>query len=69
MCTGVLPATGKEAYTPARGRLILSNGYCEGGCAEREPQALPQPQVLRQGPPPQEPVRQAPMPRAVRLPG
>ncbi|PZG51504.1 hypothetical protein C1I98_08380 [Spongiactinospora gelatinilytica] len=30
----MLPASGPDAYTPARGRLIVSNGYCDGGCAE-----------------------------------
>ena len=35
VCQGVLPADGREAYTPLRGRLILTNGYCPGGCAER----------------------------------
>ncbi|MGI5271841.1 hypothetical protein ACQEUU_21995 [Nonomuraea sp. CA-218870] len=35
VCQGVLPADGREAYTPLRGRLILTNGYCAGGCAER----------------------------------
>ncbi|RBQ19269.1 hypothetical protein DP939_15145 [Spongiactinospora rosea] len=30
----MLPASGPDAYTAARGRLIVSNGYCDGGCAE-----------------------------------
>jgi hypothetical protein len=34
MCRGVLPASGKESYTASRGRLIVTNGYCSGGCAE-----------------------------------
>lgn len=34
VCRGVLPASGKESYTAVRGRLIVSNGYCAGGCAE-----------------------------------
>ncbi|MDF5757062.1 hypothetical protein P3X83_31075 [Spongiactinospora sp. TRM90649] len=42
MCTGVLPASGSDAYTTARGRLIVSNGYCEGGCAERQATAVAQ---------------------------
>ncbi|TDD02982.1 hypothetical protein [Nonomuraea diastatica] len=52
MCQGVLPASGKEAYTALRGRLIVSNGYCGGGCAERRAEeeaaqrvARPQPQA------------------------
>ncbi|RSN06454.1 hypothetical protein DMB42_24470 [Nonomuraea sp. WAC 01424] len=39
MCQGVLPASGKEAYTSLRGRLIVTNGYCAGGCAERRAEA------------------------------
>lgn len=35
VCQGVLPASGRDAYTPLRGRLIVTNGYCGGGCAER----------------------------------
>jgi C4-type Zn-finger protein len=35
VCRGVLPASGKDSYTPLRGRLIVTNGYCAGGCAER----------------------------------
>lgn len=35
VCQGVLPATGRESYTTLRGRLIVTNGYCGGGCAER----------------------------------
>ncbi|MBB6347175.1 hypothetical protein ACWGH8_21530 [Nonomuraea muscovyensis] len=25
------------AYTPARGRLIVANGYCRGDCSDAEP--------------------------------
>ncbi|GAA1617192.1 hypothetical protein GCM10009733_011920 [Nonomuraea maheshkhaliensis] len=39
MCRGVLPASGKESYTASRGRLIVTNGYCSGGCAEAVGQA------------------------------
>jgi hypothetical protein len=35
VCQGVLPASGRESYTTLRGRLIVTNGYCAGGCAER----------------------------------
>ncbi|NJP91629.1 hypothetical protein HCN51_19560 [Nonomuraea sp. FMUSA5-5] len=42
MCQRVLPATGKESYTPLRGRLIVTNGYCAGGCAEVTEQTLTQ---------------------------
>ncbi len=56
VCQGVLPASGREAYTTARGRLIVTNGYCEGGCVERV--ALRQQQHQQQ---PVEVVRQAPV--------
>ncbi|MFG6200996.1 hypothetical protein [Nonomuraea sp. JJY05] len=29
-CQGVIPATHPAAYTAARGRLIVANGYCQG---------------------------------------
>ncbi len=61
VCQGVVPATGKEAYTPLRGRLILTNGYCSGGCAERraEEQAQQQTQQMAR-PEPVAPVQVAP---------
>ncbi|GAA4100137.1 hypothetical protein GCM10022248_84910 [Nonomuraea soli] len=37
VCQGVLPATGRDSYTPLRGRLIVTNGYCRGGCAQQRP--------------------------------
>ncbi|MEU6716523.1 hypothetical protein ABZ897_34085 [Nonomuraea sp. NPDC046802] len=37
-----MPASGKEAYTALRGRLIVTNGYCAGGCAERAEAAADQ---------------------------
>ncbi|MFG1694557.1 hypothetical protein [Nonomuraea sp. NPDC049309] len=42
VCRGVLPASGKDAYTTLRGRLIVSNGYCAGGCVERRAEAAEQ---------------------------
>jgi C4-type Zn-finger protein len=36
VCQGVMPASGRDAYTTLRGRLIVTNGYCAGGCAERQ---------------------------------
>ncbi|MET8991344.1 hypothetical protein ABZW49_38330 [Nonomuraea wenchangensis] len=33
-CQGVLVAPDNSAYTAARGRLIVSNGYCQGHRAE-----------------------------------
>ncbi|MFC4012097.1 hypothetical protein ACFOY2_33020 [Nonomuraea purpurea] len=42
VCQGVVPASGKEAYTALRGRLIVTNGYCAGGCAERAEAAADQ---------------------------
>ncbi|MER7370363.1 hypothetical protein ACGFI3_13885 [Nonomuraea wenchangensis] len=39
-CQGVLIAPDNSAYTAARGRLIVSNGYCQGHRAEpQQPQA------------------------------
>ncbi|MFI7707375.1 hypothetical protein [Nonomuraea sp. NPDC049480] len=46
VCQGVLPASGKEAYTALRGRLIVTNGYCSGGCAERRAEAAEQTQQM-----------------------
>ncbi|MFI6182451.1 hypothetical protein ACIA8R_43475 [Nonomuraea sp. NPDC051191] len=45
MCQGVLPASGREAYTPLRGRLIVTNGYCAGGHAEGRAEAAQVEQV------------------------
>ncbi|TDD31786.1 hypothetical protein E1286_44430 [Nonomuraea terrae] len=42
VCQGVRPASGKESYTPLRGRLIVTNGYCAGGCAERRAEVVDQ---------------------------
>lgn len=36
VCQGVLPGSGRDAYTPLRGKLIVTNGYCSGSCAARE---------------------------------
>ncbi|MFB9477156.1 hypothetical protein ACFFR3_47340 [Nonomuraea salmonea] len=33
VCRGVLVGVPASAYTVARGRLILANGYCKGRCA------------------------------------
>ncbi|MET8869701.1 hypothetical protein ABZW11_42795 [Nonomuraea sp. NPDC004580] len=33
VCGGVLVGVPASAYTVARGRLILANGYCKGRCA------------------------------------
>ncbi|OUC95971.1 hypothetical protein [Streptosporangium minutum] len=40
-CTGVLLANDSRTYTPQRGRLIVSNGYCTCPPAEApvEPEA------------------------------
>ncbi|MBB5782263.1 hypothetical protein [Nonomuraea jabiensis] len=68
VCQGVVPATGKEAYTPLRGRLIVTNGYCAGGCAERraEEQAQQQTQQMVRPEPAVAPV--APVQVPVRTP-
>jgi len=67
---GVLPASGKEAYTTTRGRMIVSNGYCDGGCAERAQQSAAQLQPMQQESAQPEPVHQmTALPQSVRLPG
>ncbi|MEV0148831.1 MULTISPECIES: hypothetical protein [unclassified Nonomuraea] len=33
-CQGVVVAAQSAAYTPARGRLIVTNGYCRGDCSD-----------------------------------
>lgn len=33
-CRGVIVAAHATAYTPARGRLIIANGYCRGTCSD-----------------------------------
>ncbi|MBF8194107.1 hypothetical protein ITP53_52255 [Nonomuraea sp. K274] len=51
-----MPASGREAYTALRGRLIVTNGYCGGGCAEgraesaEQTQQVVRPQQLGQAP-------------------
>ncbi|MEV0384800.1 hypothetical protein [Nonomuraea sp. NPDC050643] len=35
-CQGVLVVLRPGAYTPARARLIVTNGYCQGRCAAPE---------------------------------
>lgn len=60
VCQGVLPASGRDAYTTARGRLIVTNGYCEGGCAERMAAQQPQRQQPQYRQQPVEAVRQSP---------
>jgi hypothetical protein len=56
VCQGVLPASGKEAYTALRGRLIVTNGYCQGGCAERRAEADEQTQQMARPAPVAAPV-------------
>ncbi|SEH01164.1 hypothetical protein SAMN05444920_11994 [Nonomuraea solani] len=31
-CQGVIVSPQSDSYTPARGRLIVTNGYCPGTC-------------------------------------
>lgn len=33
-CQGVVVAAQSASYTPARGRLIVTNGYCRGDCSD-----------------------------------
>ncbi|MEU7856020.1 hypothetical protein [Nonomuraea sp. NPDC049141] len=35
-CQGVIVSS-QASYTPARGRLIVTNGYCQGQCSSPEP--------------------------------
>ncbi|GAA4226863.1 hypothetical protein FHR32_002412 [Streptosporangium album] len=46
-CAGVLPATDSRTYTPQRGRMIVSNGYCTCPPAS-EPEAPRQQQQQEQ---------------------
>lgn len=62
VCQGVLPGSGREAYTAMRGRLIVTNGYCR--CAA--PAERPQQQVQQVATPPA-PVPQ-PVPQAAQQP-
>ncbi|MEU4549949.1 hypothetical protein [Nonomuraea dietziae] len=64
VCQGVLLASDRKAYTPARGRLIVTNGYCGGGCAERLPRRRVSAEAVRQ----QQPSMPAPQAPAVRTP-
>lgn len=50
VCQGVLPASGRESYTALRGRLIVTNGYCAGGCEERRAATEPIRRMPRQAP-------------------
>ncbi|NUW33223.1 hypothetical protein HTZ77_17555 [Nonomuraea sp. SMC257] len=50
VCQGVLPASGRESYTALRGRLIVTNGYCAGGCEERRAATEPIRRMPRQVP-------------------
>ncbi|MGR6918987.1 hypothetical protein ACU635_32470 [[Actinomadura] parvosata] len=63
----MLPATGKESYTPLRGRLIVTNGYCAGGCAEVTEQTLAEQAQTQQMTRPQ-PVVPSPAPMPVQNP-
>ncbi|MEW1845860.1 hypothetical protein AB0392_48595 [Nonomuraea angiospora] len=37
-CQGVIVGAQDSAYTPARGRLIVANGYCRGQCSGTSPE-------------------------------
>ncbi|MEW9556523.1 hypothetical protein [Nonomuraea sp. NPDC050783] len=39
VCGGVTVGVGSSDYTPARGRLILTRGYCSGACSRPAPPA------------------------------
>ena len=40
-CQGVIVSSEADSYTPARGRLIVTNGYCQGQCSSPEPTPEP----------------------------
>ncbi|MFJ2033877.1 hypothetical protein [Streptosporangium sp. NPDC087985] len=48
-CTGVLLAADSRTYTPQRGRLILTNGYCACPTAEEPDTQMQQEQGQGQG--------------------
>ncbi|GGO63324.1 hypothetical protein GCM10012289_10120 [Nonomuraea cavernae] len=58
VCQGVLPASGRDSYTTLRGRLIVTNGYCGGGCEERRAEAEQTRQMARPVAPMQQQVQQ-----------
>ncbi|WP_084959667.1 hypothetical protein [Thermoactinospora rubra] len=41
-----MPASGPDAYTPLRGRLIVTNGYCRGGCVPHRPEVAEEVQPM-----------------------
>ncbi|MEV0168649.1 hypothetical protein B0I32_13711 [Nonomuraea fuscirosea] len=41
-CHGVIAGVPATAYTRARGRLIIANGYCRGGCSDPTPRPADQ---------------------------
>jgi hypothetical protein len=36
-CQGVIVSSQADSYTPARGRLIVTNGFCQGHGSSPEP--------------------------------
>lgn len=42
-CQGVIVSAQPSSYTSARGRLIVTNGYCQGGCPDPAPERTPIP--------------------------
>lgn len=36
-CQGVIVSSQTDSYTPARGRLIVTNGFCKGHSSGPEP--------------------------------
>ncbi|NUW46789.1 hypothetical protein [Nonomuraea rhodomycinica] len=41
-CQGVIAAADPTAYTPARARLIVAHGFCQGKCSTAEHEPRPQ---------------------------
>ena len=54
-CQGVLVAMDPRAYTLARGRLIVTNGFCRGRCEDERPAA--QDARAQPAPPAHQPAR------------
>ncbi|MFF4418750.1 hypothetical protein ACFYY8_39990 [Streptosporangium sp. NPDC001559] len=57
-CTGVLLTTDSRDYTPQRGRLIVTNGYCSCPAAQKAASVV----VSAALPAAPEPVAQRPVP-------
>ncbi|GAA2273712.1 hypothetical protein GCM10010149_14910 [Nonomuraea roseoviolacea subsp. roseoviolacea] len=48
-CQGVIAAADPAAYTPARARLIVSQGFCQGKCSDVEHEPRPEESAVTAG--------------------